>query len=104
MFVTRIDALRNTLVVGDEAALYQTEAYADDVNWMAIERLEGRTRVMAKTRSRAEEAPAWIEPSNDGRAGRVHVTFESPQRALTPGQAIVFYDGDVVVGGGTLDG
>lgn len=101
MYVTRIDALRNTLVVGEESGLYQTETYAQDVNWMAIDGLEESMRVAAKTRSKAEEAPARIEPAEDG---RVHVAFEAPQRALTPGQAIVFYDGDLVVGGGTLCG
>ena len=100
LFVSEIKPEANTLVVGDEALLYRDEAYVEAPNWVAIERLDGPVRVTAKARYKAEEVPATIEP--DG--ADVRVLFEEPQRAITPGQTIVFYDGDVVVGGGTIAG
>jgi tRNA-specific 2-thiouridylase len=99
LFVVDIWPDENVLVVGEDADLYRTDALVADANWMAIERLDTPLRVGAKARYKAEEAAATIEPYGDG---EVHVVFETPQRALTPGQTIVFYDGDIVVGGGTL--
>lgn len=99
LFVTEIWPDANTLVVGDESTLYQTDAYAAGVNWVAIERLDAPMRVMAKARYKAQEAAATLEAVDGG----VHVRFDEPQRALTPGQTIVFYDDDVVIGGGTLE-
>jgi tRNA-specific 2-thiouridylase len=99
LFVVDIWPDENTLVVGEEADLYRTDAFVEDPCWMAIERLEVPMRVGAKARYKAEEAEAVIEPYGEG---QVRVVFDTPQRALTPGQTIVFYDGDVVVGGGTL--
>jgi tRNA-specific 2-thiouridylase len=109
LFVVDIWADTNTLVVGEEAALYQTETCVDQLNWMAIERLGGPLRVTAKARYRAEEVPATVEPnpSSTGdypESEAALVRFDEPQRALTPGQTIVFYDGDIVVGGGTIRG
>lgn len=100
LFVSEILADENVLVVGDEAGLYQTEAFATGVNWVAIEALDGPMRATAKVRYKAEEAPVILEPAEGG----VRVTFDAPQRAITPGQTIVFYDGELVVGGGTLEG
>lgn len=100
LFVSEIRPEANTLVVGDEALLYRDEACVESPNWMAIERLDGPLRVTAKARYKAEQVAASIEPDGN----RVRVVFEEPQRAITPGQTIVFYDGDVVVGGGTIEG
>jgi tRNA-specific 2-thiouridylase len=99
LFVLDIWPDANTLVVGDESSLYREDAYVEGLNWMAIERLDAARQVTAKARYKAEEAPAVIEPIADD---LVRVVFAEPQRALTPGQTIVFYDGDIVVGGGTL--
>lgn len=99
LFVTRIDASTNTIVVGDAEALLSHACVAEDLNWIAIPALEGELQVQARIRSRAEEVAATIVPRPDGRAT---VRFHQPQRAVTPGQAIVFYDGDCVVGGGTI--
>ncbi len=99
LFVLDIWPDANTLVVGEEHTLYREEAFVEGLNWMAIERLEGSKRVAAKARYKADEAEAVIEPCGED---LVRVVFDAPQRALTPGQTIVFYDGDVVVGGGTL--
>ena len=71
----------------------------EDLNWIAIEALAAPLEVMAKTRSRQREQPARIFPEA---GGRVRIVFDQPQRAVTPGQAAVFYDGDTVVGGGTI--
>jgi tRNA-specific 2-thiouridylase len=68
-------------------------------NWIAIDRLHEPQRLSIKIRSRAEEAEGIVSPDADG---RVCVLFDEPQRAITPGQAAVFYDDDVVVGGGWI--
>ena len=98
LFVSEIRPEANTLVVGDEALLFRDEAHVESPNWVAIECLDGPRRVTAKARYKAAEVPATIEPDGE----RVRVRFDAPQRAITPGQTIVFYDGDVVVGGGTI--
>ncbi len=99
LFVLDIWPDANTLVVGEESSLYREDAYVEGLHWMAIERLDAPRQVTAKARYKAEEAPAVVEPIREDLA---RVVFAEPQRALTPGQTIVFYDGDVVVGGGTL--
>ncbi|MBM4046051.1 MAG: tRNA 2-thiouridine(34) synthase MnmA, partial [Planctomycetes bacterium] len=71
-----------------------------DLNWIAIDRLDKPLSVLAKIRYQHEAAPAVVEPWEEG---RVKVTFDQPQHAVTPGQAAVFYDGDAVVGGGWIE-
>jgi tRNA-uridine 2-sulfurtransferase len=100
LFVSEIQPETNTLVVGDEALLYRDKAHVERPNWVAIERLDGPLRISAKARYKAAEVAATIEPDGE----RVRVVFDEPQRAITPGQTIVFYDGDLVVGGGTIEG
>jgi tRNA-specific 2-thiouridylase len=100
-FVTEIWPDANTLVVGDERSLYRDDAWAAGTNWVAIPALDAPSRVTAKARYKAEEVPATIEPGPDPTT--VHIQFDTPQRAVTPGQTVVFYDGDLVVGGGTLE-
>lgn len=99
LFVTRIESEINTIVIGNASDLVSLEAYAMDLNWMAVDGLDGPMHVSARSRAHAQEAPAVIEP---WRSSQVKVTFDEPQRSLTPGQAVVFYDEDIVVGGGTL--
>jgi tRNA-specific 2-thiouridylase len=74
---------------------------ADQTNWIAIERLEEPLAVAAQIRHRHEAARATVWPLDNGRVG---VRFEIPQRAPAPGQSVVFYDGDLVVGGGVISG
>ena len=81
--------------------LYRKSLIAEDVNIIACERLDSRTRVTAKIRYSAKEAPAWAFEDDDG---RLHVEFDEPQRAITRGQSVVLYDGDIVVGGGRIIG
>jgi len=99
VYVCGKDMAKNTVTVGPESALYAREVLVENLNWIAIETLSAPLRIGAKTRSRQAEQPAEIRPE----AGdRVRIVFDLPQRAVTPGQAAVFYDGNVVVGGGTI--
>jgi tRNA-specific 2-thiouridylase len=99
LYVIRIDRERQRLVVGSEDELLSTTLQAERMNWISIPALTGPRRVSAKVRYRHKEAPATIEPLNEN---SVRVTFDEPQRAFTPGQAVVFYQDDVVVGGGWI--
>lgn len=99
VYVCGKDMAANTVTVGPESALYAREALVEDLNWISVEGLAAPLRVGAKTRSRQGEQPAAIAPES---GNRVRVVFDCPQRAVTPGQAAVFYDGDSVVGGGTI--
>ena len=90
----------NTVVLGDNDKLFRRELTANRVNWIAGEAPAAPFRCTAKTRYSQAEAPALAEPLPDG---RVHLTFDEPQRAITAGQAAVLYDGDAVLGGGTIE-
>ncbi len=98
-YVLGIEPAGNRVVVGREEELHTRDGIADRVNWISIDSLQTPMRVLAKIRHRHEPAPATISPL-DG--GRVQIHFENPQRAVTPGQSAVFFDGDIVVGGGWL--
>ena len=99
VYVCGKDMAANTVTVGPNEALFHTSLRANDWNWIAIENLTEPIRVMAKARSRMTEQPATVYPEEGGFA---RVEFDEPQRAITPGQAVVLYDGDTVVGGGTI--
>ena len=99
VYVCAKDMEKNTVTVGPNEALYRTTLLANDWNWIAIDSLTAPIRVNAKARSRMAEQPATVYPEQNGFA---RVVFDQPQRALTPGQAIVLYDGDTVIGGGTI--
>ena len=100
LYVVALDPATRTVIVGPESALYARECTVDGLNWVAIPGLAGPLAVSARIRYNAAAAPAHIEP--DERAGCVSCRFERGQRAITPGQAAVFYTGDVVVGGGAI--
>lgn len=99
MYVVGIDAENNTVILGDENEVLSRTLIAGDLNFISIPAVDKEMRVNAKIRSTAKEAAAIIYPLEDG---KVKVVFDSPQRAITPGQSVVFYDGDVVVGGGVI--
>jgi len=99
LYVVDINAREAAITVGPRAALERTSLHASRVNWIAGEAPPAGTRVTAQIRYKAPEAAARIEPL-DG--SRVEVTFNQPQSAVAPGQAVVFYDGDEVVGGGWI--
>ena len=89
----------NTVTVGPESALFATTLLADSWNWFPFETLTEPVRVMAKARYRHIPQPATVYPDENGTA---RVVFDEPQRAMTPGQSVVLYDGDTVVGGGII--
>ena len=99
VYVCGKDMTQNTVTVGPNEALFTTSLLARDWNWISISELTAPIRVMAKARSRMTEQPATVYPEENGMA---RVVFDQPQRAITPGQAVVLYDGDMVVGGGTI--
>lgn len=99
LYVLGKDPAANTVTLGPDSALYTRELTAEHLNWISIPALEGPMAVTAKTRHSQREAAAVAEPLPEG---RVRVVFREPQRAVTPGQAVVFYDGETVVGGGTI--
>lgn len=99
LYVLRIDAAKNEVVLGPRDAIYKRELTAADFNWISGEAPSAPFRCAAKTRYRQTEQPAAAEALPDG---RVRVTFDEPQRAITPGQSVVLYDGDTVLGGGTI--
>ncbi len=99
MYVTRIDAPRNQVVLAEEGGQYRASLMAGDLNFIPFSRPGGPLRVMAKIRYQALPAPALLEPMPGNTA---RVTFDTPQRSGTPGQAVVFYQGDLVLGGGMI--
>jgi len=99
VFVTEIRPETNEVVIGGNEELMTDIVYCDRVNWMAVEGIEKPVRVRAKIRYNHGGEFGVIESLADG---RVKCTFESPVRAATPGQALVFYDGEYVMGGGTI--
>lgn len=100
LYVVDIRTDTNEVVLGSEEELYSTSLIADDVNLISVESIPSPMRVKAKVRYRQQEqdAIACQTPS-----GKLFVRFDSPQRAITRGQAVVLYDGDIVVGGGTIE-
>jgi tRNA-specific 2-thiouridylase len=100
LYVVAIDAAEQTVTVGPKQSLERTELTASRVNWIAGTPPPSGTRVTARIRHRHQEAPATLTPlAND----RVRVTFDLPQYAVAPGQAVVMYAADVVVGGGWIE-
>ena len=99
LYVVKLDARKNEVIVGTEKELYSKVLYAENLNFTLFEELESAMKVKAKIRYRAKEADATIYPDKEG---RVKVEFEEPQRAITPGQSVVFYINDIVLGGGKI--
>lgn len=98
MFVQRINPETNEIVLGDEEGIFKNKLFADNLNWISFDNLTKELEVMAKVRYSTRESKARIIPHKDG----VMVEFEEPQRAITKGQVVVFYDGDIVLGGGII--
>ena len=99
VYVCSKDMDANTVTVGPEEALYTNALIAKDWNWFPFPTLTAPMQVMAKARSRHIPQPATVYPMDNGQA---KVVFDTPQRAITPGQTVVLYQGDMVVGGGTI--
>ena len=100
VYVLRKNAQDNTILLGDNEELFTSVLTADRVNWISGETPASPLRVTAKTRYSQTEAAATVHPLPDG---RIRVEFDVPQRAITAGQAVVLYDGEQVLGGGTIE-
>ena len=100
VYVLRKNAQDNTILLGDNEELFTSVLTADRVNWISGETPASPLRVTAKTRYSQTEAAATVHPLPDR---RIRVEFDVPQRAITAGQAVVFYDGEQVLGGGTIE-
>ena len=98
-YVVELDAATRRVVVGPEEALYAGGLRAGRVNWIAGNPPTTPLDVGVKSRYKSQETPATLYPGD----GSVEVRFRQPQRAITPGQAVVFYDGESVLGGGFIE-
>jgi tRNA-uridine 2-sulfurtransferase len=99
LYVIKIDGEKGQVIAGGGEDLLSRTLIAHKMNWIAMDELRESIRVHAKIRHRHEPAPAVVENAGHG---EVRLIFDEPQRAITPGQAVVFYDGELVVGGGWI--
>ena len=100
LYVTDIEPDTNTITVGSKEDVYSNELIAKNLNWIEIEKLETRMEVRAKIRYAHDASEATVAPLD---SDKVHVKFKESQMAITPGQAIVFYEDDIVLGGGIIE-
>lgn len=102
-YVVDKDIVRNVLIVAqgaDHPRLYSHGLVAKQIHWVKRNSLESTRRLTVKTRYRQEDIPCSVTPLADG---NLEVIFDEPQKAVTPGQSAVFYDGDVCLGGAIID-
>lgn len=99
LYVKEVRVADNQVVLSDNQSLFSRTLTANDLNLIALPRLDAPMRLKAKVRYRQQEQPCVVEQTGED---TIRVTFDQPQRAITPGQAVVLYDGDVVVGGATI--
>lgn len=99
LYVIGLDLAKNQVVVGENKDVFAKELIADDLNWIAVDQIDESIHVTAKIRYGAKEGTAVVQKIGDG---AVKVMFDEAQRAVTPGQSVVFYDGDSVIGGGVI--
>ena len=99
MYVCEICPENNTVVLGDNEDLFSKELYANDINLIAVDRIDAPMRISAKVRYSQGAYPATVWQTCED---ELRIEFDEPQRAITSGQAVVMYDGDVVVGGGVI--
>jgi len=101
LYVIATDAQSQRVTVGSNEQLLRASLTSREVNWVSIAGLHAPVRAAVKIRNRHAAAPATLYPTPE--SARVEVRFDEPQRAVTPGQAAVFYDGDLVLGGGWIE-
>ena len=102
MFVVGLNPASNEVVLGEDPDIYTDTLWADDLNWISFSDLKEPLNVEAKIRYNSAGASATIYPGGSEADYGVMVRFDEPQRAVTPGQAVVFYQGNIVVGGGRI--
>jgi tRNA-uridine 2-sulfurtransferase len=100
LYVSGIDAERNAVIVGGREDLLRRRLIASSLNWVSIEAPAGSVRVAAKIRAGHNAASAVLQTTEGDRA---LVQFDEAQMAITPGQTVVFYDGDIVLGAGIIE-
>jgi len=100
LYVIAIDPKRNAITVGTKEDVFGDELIASKLNWISMKKLKKPIKVKAKIRYHHNEAEVEVIPLDKE---KIYVKFREPQIAITPGQAIVFYDGDIVVGGGVIE-
>ncbi len=100
MYVIETDAKHNRVIIGEEKYLYSKELIANSVNFISVPNANNGLQAQVKIRYKSPAASATIYSLSDG---RVRVVFDEPQKAVTPGQSAVFYDGDRVLGGGIIE-
>ena len=100
-YVIKIDAQENTIILGEEEDLYQDKLIIKDLNFISGDKLSDAIKVEVKIRYNCKKSLAIISPYEDD---KILIDFEKPQRAITPGQSAVFYQGDIVIGGGIIEG
>ena len=98
LFVIGFNALKNEVIVGEESELYTKEAYVKDINLLLFDEIREEIEVDVKTRYSTNVAKATI--IQDGE--KIKITFKEPQRAITSGQSVVFYDQNIILGGGIV--
>ena len=100
LYVVKLDSAKNEVIVGTEKDLYSNILYANELNWLTFDKTPDKIECFAKIRYRAKEAKAKVYKEEEG---KVRVEFLEPQRAITKGQSVVFYDDDgIVLGGGKI--
>ena len=99
IYVIALDTDRNEVVVGSNDEVFASELIAGDLNFINVDNLTAPVTLQAKIRYHAQDAEAHLTPQPDG---TIHVRFSQPQRAITPGQSVVFYENDCVFGGGII--
>jgi len=100
LYVVAIDQERNAIVVGRKEELFGEELIANNLNWISMKKLKKPIKARAKIRYLHSEAEVEVIPLDKE---KIRVKFREPQMAITPGQAVVFYDGDIVFGGGVIE-
>jgi len=100
VYVVSIDPARNAVIIGNEEALDRNSLIAGDINYIAVEGITGVEKLEAQIRYKGKPDPATVTPIS---GSRLRVDFDQPQRAITPGQAVVFYRGEELLGGGTIE-
>ncbi len=100
MYVCEKDLKNNKVILGFNEDLFSSELYADNINLISCDEIREPMRVTAKVRYNQKEQPATVTQVEKD---KLHIVFDEPQRAICKGQAVVMYDGDVVVGGGTIE-